>query len=70
MPTSGFSWTDIEDIVDALIEAHPDRDPMTLRFPELTGMVEALEDFEPRDGQVVNEKILEAIQAAWCEEAE
>ena len=68
MPPFTFSWTDIEDIVDALREQYPDRDPLTLRFPELTGMVESLEGFKPKPGQSVNEQILEAIQAGWCEE--
>ena len=68
MPPFTFSWTDIDDIADALRERFPDRDPLTVRFPELTGMVEALPGFKPRPGQSVNEQILEAIQAAWCGE--
>lgn len=65
-----FSWTDIEDIVLALDEAHPEVDPLTVRFTALRNMVEALEDFEPEPGQNVNEQILEAIQAGWIEERE
>jgi FeS assembly protein IscX len=65
-----FGWTDIEDIALALVEAHPDVDPTTVRFDRLREMVEELEDFEPEPGQTVNEQILEAIQAAWIEEAE
>lgn len=63
-----FSWTDIEDIVLALDETHPDVDPMTVRFTDLRKMVEQLDDFEPEPGQNVNEQILEAIQAGWIEE--
>ena len=63
-----FSWTDIEDIVLALDEAHGEVDPMTVRFTDLRRMVEALDDFEPEPGQNVNEQILEAIQAGWIEE--
>lgn len=68
MPDFTFTWTDIEDIAEALREQYPGRDPMTVRFAELTGMVEKLEGFKPLAGQSVNEKILEAIQAAWIEE--
>lgn len=63
-----FSWTDIEDIVLALDEAHPDVDALSVRFTELRKMVEALDDFDPEPGQNVNEQILEAIQAGWHEE--
>ncbi len=65
-----FGWTDVEDIAIALEEAHPDLDPLQVRFTELTGLVEGLDDFEPEPGQSVNERILEAIQAAWIEERE
>ncbi len=63
-----FGWTDIEDIVLALDEAHPQMDPLAVRFTELRKMVEALEDFQPEPGHNVNEQILEAIQAGWHEE--
>lgn len=65
-----FGWTDIEDIALVLLEAHPDVDPTAVRFDRLREMVEELEGFEPSPGQTVNEQILEAIQAAWIEEAE
>ena len=63
-----FGWTDIEDIVLALDEAHPDVDPLSVRFTELREMVEKLEDFQPEPGHNVNEQVLEAIQAGWHEE--
>lgn len=63
-----FGWTDIEDIVLALDEAHPDVDALSVRFTELRKMIEDLEDFEPEPGQNVNEQILEAVQAGWHEE--
>jgi FeS assembly protein IscX len=63
-----FSWTDIEDIVLELDEAHPEVDPVQVRFTELRVMVEALDGFAPEPGQQVNEQILEAIQAGWMEE--
>ncbi len=64
-----FSWTDIEDIAIALAETHPQRNPLAVRFTELRELVEQLEGFAPAPGQTVNEQILEAIQAAWHEEA-
>ncbi len=63
-----FGWTDIEDIVLALDEAHPEVDALSIRFTELRKMIEALKDFEPEPGQNVNEQILEAVQAGWHEE--
>lgn len=53
----------------ALEEHHADKDNINLRFTDLRGWVLALPGFEGRpDG--CNEKILEAIQAAWMEERE
>ena len=63
-----FGWTDIDDIALGLHEAHPDIDPLSLRFTELREMVETLDGFEPEAGHNVNEQILEAIQVAWHEE--
>lgn len=63
-----FGWTEIEDIVLALDEAHPDVDALGVRFTELRKMVEALDDFEAEPGHNVNEQVLEAIQAGWHEE--
>jgi len=63
-----FGWTDIEDIAIELDEAHPDVDPMHVRFTELRKLVEGLDGFEPDPEHTVNEQILEAIQAAWIEE--
>ncbi len=63
-----FGWTDIEDIVLGLDEAHPDIDALSVRFTDLRKMVEQLEGFEPEPGHNVNEQILEAIQAGWHEE--
>lgn len=63
-----ITWTDVEDIGIALYEAHPDRDPLSLRFTELRNLVENLPEFEPKPGQSVNEKILEQIQKFWYEE--
>ena len=63
-----LGWTDVEEIGIRLCEAHPQIDPLTVRFTQLREMVQALPDFAPEPGHTVNEQILEAIQAAWHEE--
>lgn len=62
-----FSWTDVEEIGIRLSEAHPEVDPLTVRFTDLHRWVTELEGFvgEHKDS---NEKKLEAIQMAWHEE--
>jgi FeS assembly protein IscX len=62
-----LKWTDVQDIAIELEEAHPDVDVINLRFTDLWKWVQALPDFED-DPKKSNEKILEAIQAAWLEE--
>ncbi len=60
-------WTDIQDIAIALEEEHPDKDIVNLRFTDLWKWVQSLPGFDD-DPSRSNEKILEAIQAAWIEE--
>src|SRR3977135_318568 len=60
-------WTDVHDIAIELEERHPDIDNVNLRFTDLHRWVLELPDFEDEPGRS-NEKILEAIQAAWIEE--
>lgn len=62
-----MTWSDFEDIGIALYEAHPDVDPLTVRFTDLHRMVTELEDFDD-DPMASNEAKLEAIQMAWYEE--
>jgi len=64
-----MKWTDIQDIAIELYEQHPDVDPLTIRFTDLHAWVMALDGFADNPDHS-NEKILEAIQAAWIEEAE
>jgi len=64
-----MKWTDTRDIAIALAEAHPDIDPMTVRFTDLHHWVCTLPGFAD-DPQRSGEKILEAIQMAWIEESE
>jgi FeS assembly protein IscX len=62
-------WTDTRDIAIALAEAHPEADPEAVRFTDLYKWVLALPGFDD-DPKRCGEKILEAIQATWIEEAE
>ncbi|QDU70303.1 Fe-S cluster assembly protein IscX [Mucisphaera calidilacus] len=63
-----FGWTEFEEIALGLVEAHPDRDPAGVSFPELRELVEGLPGFSADEDHRVNEQILEAIQSAWLEE--
>jgi len=67
MTLSTMKWTDIYDIAIALEEAHSDADNVNLRFTDLHKWVTVLPGFSD-DPNRSNEKILEAIQAAWIEE--
>jgi FeS assembly protein IscX len=62
-------WTDTLDIAIALADAHPDVDPAKINFVDLYGWVMALDGFDD-DPKRAGEKVLEAIQAAWIEEAD
>jgi len=64
-----MKWTDTLDVAIALSEAHPDVDPTSIRFTDLYQWVQALPGFDD-DPKRCGEKILEAIQAAWIEEAD
>ncbi|MBY4729648.1 Fe-S cluster assembly protein IscX [Cupriavidus pauculus] len=64
-----MKWTDTYDIAAALYDKFPDVDPLTVRFTQLRQWVLELDGFSDlpeRSG----EKILEAIQSAWIEEAQ
>ncbi len=63
-----MKWTDTLDIAIALVEAHPDIDPKTVRFTDLHRWVCELDGFGD-DPNRSGEKILEAIQMAWIDEA-
>lgn len=64
-----MKWTDTREIAIALADKHPDTDPKTIRFTDLRQWVMALEGFSDSPDRS-GEKILEAIQMAWIEEAE
>jgi FeS assembly protein IscX len=63
----GLNWTDIQDIVIELDEAHPEVDPRSVNFVDLRNWVMQLPEFEG-DPERCGEKILEALQATWIEE--
>lgn len=63
----GLKWTDVYEIGYQLAKAHPDEDPMTVKFTTLHRLVRELTEFDD-DPKHSNEKILEAIQMAWLEE--
>lgn len=63
-----LKWTDVNDIAIELFDTKPDIDPLCVNFVDLRQWVIALPDFDD-DPERCGEKILEAIQAAWIEEA-
>jgi FeS assembly protein IscX len=59
-----LTWEDAEDIGIQLSEAHPELDPLTVRFTDMHKHVIELPDFKD-DPKNSNEGKLEAIQMAW-----
>jgi FeS assembly protein IscX len=64
-----MKWTDSRDIAIALCDKFPDVDPKTVRFTDLHRWVMELPGFDD-DPSRSGEKILEAIQMTWIDEAE
>lgn len=64
-----MKWTDSLTIAESLYDKHPEIDPKTIRFTDLMEWVMVLDGFND-EPQHCGEKILEAIQLAWIEEAE
>jgi FeS assembly protein IscX len=60
-------WSDTREIAIALCEAHPEVEPLSVRFTDLHAWVCALPGFADAPGQS-NEKVLEAIQMTWLDE--
>jgi FeS assembly protein IscX len=63
-----MKWLDTRDIAIALADAHPDVDPTKVNFVDLYNWVIGLAGFDD-DPKRSGEKVLEAIQSAWIEEA-
>lgn len=69
MDPDRIDWDDPHEIGFRLSEAHPDVDPLTVRFTDLHAWICALDGFVG-DPKASNEGILEAIQMAWLDETE
>jgi FeS assembly protein IscX len=63
-----MKWSDVTAIAEALCEKYPEVDPAAIRFVDLHNKVLDLEGFDD-DRTRGGEKVLEAIQAAWIDEA-
>jgi len=63
-----MKWTDTLDIAIALAEKHPAVDPQYVNFVDLHRWVTEIPGFAD-DPKRSGEKILEAIQQAWIDEA-
>jgi FeS assembly protein IscX len=63
-----MKWTDISAIAEALYDKYPNLDPTTIRFTDLHNWVVTLEGFDD-DHKRGGEKVLEAVQQAWIDEA-
>jgi FeS assembly protein IscX len=63
-----MKWTDTLGIAIALADKYPEVDPLKIRFTDLHQWVCELEEFDD-DPNRSGEKILEAIQMAWIDEA-
>ena len=64
-----LKWVDTLDIAIELDETYPDVDPKFVNFVDLRKWVLELADFSDNPDHS-GERILEAIQLAWIEEAE
>lgn len=63
-----MKWTDSQIIAEALYDKFPDIDPKTVRFTDLMEWVLQLDGFNDV-AEHCGERILEAIQLAWIDEA-
>ncbi len=61
-----LNWNTIEDIGEALFEAQPNVDPLTVRFTDMRDWIASLPDWQD-DIHTSNEAKLEAVQMAWYE---
>ena len=64
-----MKWSDIAAIAEALYDKFPDTDPTVIRFTDLHNRVVELDGFDD-DRTRGGEKVLEAIQQAWIDEAQ
>ncbi|ACR29541.1 Fe-S cluster assembly protein IscX [Burkholderia glumae] len=64
-----MKWTDSREIAMALADKYPEVDPRTIRFTDLHQWVLGLDGFDDAPDRS-GEKILEAIQLLWIDEAD
>jgi FeS assembly protein IscX len=64
-----MKWTDSREIAFALADKYPEQDPKTVNFVDLRKWILGLDGFDD-DPNRSGEKILEAIQMVWIEEAD
>ena len=64
-----LKWVDVQEIAIQLAERHPDVDPLSVNFVKLRALVMELPEFDDERDRG-GEKVLEAIQGLWIEEAE
>ncbi|OOC10569.1 MULTISPECIES: Fe-S cluster assembly protein IscX [Thioalkalivibrio] len=64
-----MKWTDTSEIAMQLADEHPDVDPRNVNFVDLRNWVVELPEFDD-DPERSGERILEAIQLAWMDEAD
>ncbi len=64
-----MKWTDTQRIAEELFDRHSEIDPKTVRFTQLRQLILDLPEFDD-DPQRCGERILEAVQQAWIDEAE
>ena len=62
-----MKWIDTYEIVDALLEKYPEKNPEKILFTDLRNLVSNLKGFDDELDKC-NERILDAIQALWIEE--
>ncbi len=63
-----MKWTDTQLIAESLYDKFPEIDPLKVRFTDLHKWVCELDGFDDAPDRS-GEKILEAIQMAWIDEA-
>lgn len=64
-----MKWTDTQHIAEDLADTHPNINPETIRFTQLRELILALPEFDDVS-EHCGERVLEAIQQAWINEAE
>lgn len=64
-----FGWNDVQRIAEDLAETKPEIDPRYVNFVDLQRWIMELPDFDNTSGRC-GEKVLEAVQALWIEEAD